>query len=156
MYKTALKLFETIKGIDWGQHVELFRRRGSRLRFPSIIPFCYGRDIQKQLSRGACWDGGNEGWDDGLAGALTGHPDSPCTSASARESSVFGGAVRALQGTLRIRILEVYLALVGFAHKGSEEGQSTTDSQSTDPSGDPRGYPSLWRPHCWVRGDNAP
>lgn len=52
MYKTALKLFETIKGIDWGQHVKPFRRRGSHLRFPSIIPFCYGRDIQKQLSGG--------------------------------------------------------------------------------------------------------
>lgn len=146
MYKTALKLFETIKCIDWGQHVKLFRRRGSHLRFPSIIPFCYRRDIQKQLSRG-----GLLGWRKWTVGRWPGWcsdraPRQPVYFSLSQGEHSLGEQLRALQCTLRIRILEVYLALVHFAHKGSEEGQSTTDPQSTDPSGDPRGYPSLETP----------
>lgn len=53
----ALKLLETITYIDCGQYGKLFRRQGSCLRFSSIIPFCYRRDIQKQQEWGGHWMG---------------------------------------------------------------------------------------------------
>lgn len=87
--------------------------------FDSPLSYHFAREetLRNSRSRGAV------GMEE-MKGALTGHPDSPGTSASAREraQSLVRKTVRSLQGTLSIRILGMHLALVGSVHGGSAEG----------------------------------